>query len=146
MAALISPLGAVYPVEVRCVWGVVVCSVQFQAVTDGNFVRNHWAAANSTVEIQQATAGVLCRILPLRTSHQLLFSLSLIQTHMHWIKYCLPGFSKATGSCYWRNKYLNSVYVGFILSVIICILASHLCTVILQFQDHLIFFLSLNRN
>lgn len=40
-AALISPLGAVYPVEVRCVWGVVVCSVQFQAVTDGNFVRNH---------------------------------------------------------------------------------------------------------
>lgn len=41
VAALISPLGAVYPVEVRCVWGVVVCSVQFQAVTDGNFVRDH---------------------------------------------------------------------------------------------------------
>lgn len=80
-AALISPLGAVYPVEVRCVWGVVVCSVQFQAVTDGNFVRNHWAAANSTVEIQQATAGVLCRILPVRTSHQLLFSLSHSDSH-----------------------------------------------------------------
>ncbi len=58
VAALISPLGAVYPVKARCLWGVVVCSVQFQAVTDGNFVRNHWAAANSTVEIQQATAGV----------------------------------------------------------------------------------------
>lgn len=87
---------------------------------------------------------VRCRILPVRTSHQL-YALSLIQTHMHWIKYCLPGFSKATGSCYWRNKCLNSVYVGFILSLIICLLASHLRTVILQFQTHMIFFLSLNR-
>lgn len=35
------PPGAVYPVEVRCVWGVEVRSVQFQADTDGNFVRDH---------------------------------------------------------------------------------------------------------
>lgn len=79
--ALVSPQSAVYPAEVRCVWGVVVCSVQFQAVTDGNFVRNHWAAANSTLEIQQVTVGVLCRILPVRTSHQLLFSLTYSDSH-----------------------------------------------------------------
>lgn len=123
VTALVSPLGAVYPAEVRCVWGVVVCSVHFQAVTDGNFVRNHWAAANSRLEIQQVTVGVLCWILPVRTSF---YSLSLIQTHMHWIKYCLQGFSKPNVSCYWRNKCLNSVYVGFILSVIICLSASNL--------------------